>query len=116
MPNLDGPEIFRRLRACGTDLPWYLILLTVRGSKEDISEGLGAGADYLAKPFVPREPGAGIDVGSRIVALQEHLAGKVEELELALHQLRTLRGIVPICATCKKTAMTLAIGIKLRLT
>lgn len=103
MPGLDGPEVCRRVRACETDQPPYLILLTVREAKKDISEGLHAGADdYLAKPFDALELGARIDVGSRIIALQERLAGKVRELRAALGQIRTLRGIVPICAGCKK--------------
>jgi DNA-binding response OmpR family regulator len=103
MPHLDGPEVCRRTRARETDHPPYLILLTVRGSKKDISEGLRAGADdYLAKPFDPLELGARIEVGSRIIALQDRLASQVSELQEALRQIKTLRGIVPICAGCKK--------------
>lgn len=103
MPDLDGPEVCRKVRARETDQPPYLILLTVRGGKKDISEGLHAGADdYLAKPFDPSELGARIEVGNRILALQDRLAGKVIELQDALNQIKTLRGIVPICASCKK--------------
>lgn len=103
MPGLDGAEVCRRLRALETDQPPYLILLTVRGSKKDISEGLHAGADdYLAKPFDPSELGARIEVGNRIIALQDRLTGKVRELQDALGQIKTLRGILPICASCKK--------------
>ena len=34
--------------------------------------------------------------------MQDMLAAKVQELRRALEQIRTLRGIVPICANCKK--------------
>jgi hypothetical protein len=34
--------------------------------------------------------------------MQEALAAKVAELRLALEHIKTLRGIVPICANCKK--------------
>ena len=36
------------------------------------------------------------------VEMRDALASKVEELPQALDQIKTLRGIVPICASCKK--------------
>ncbi len=49
MPDLDGLEVCRRLRA-GGDVP--ILLLTARDSIEDRVEGLETGADdYLVKPF-----------------------------------------------------------------
>jgi phosphoserine phosphatase RsbU/P len=103
MPGLTGPDVCRRVRARETDRPPYLILLTARGEKKDVSEGLHAGADdYLAKPFDPVELTARVEVGYRMLTLQDRLAGKVQELQDALAQIKTLRGIVPICANCKK--------------
>ena len=103
MPELDGPEVVRRVRARPTDQPPYLIMLTTKGEKADIIAGLQAGAnDYLAKPFNPGELRARVEVGRRMVELQATLAAKLEELRLALNQIKTLRGIVPICASCKK--------------
>jgi DNA-binding response OmpR family regulator len=102
MPEMDGPEVVRRLRARPTDRPPYLIILTSRGKKADIITGLEAGAnDYLAKPFDPGELYARIEVGRRMIELQETLATRIEELRQALDQVKTLRGIVPICANCK---------------
>jgi DNA-binding response OmpR family regulator len=103
MPEFDGPEVCRRVRQGKINHPPYLILLTSRDDKNSVSEGLQAGADeYLAKPFNPIELAARIDVGIRIITLQDGLAHKVSELEEALRQIKTLRGIVPICAGCKK--------------
>jgi len=103
MPEMDGPEVVRRLRALQTDRPPYIIMLTARGEKADIVAGLDAGAnDYLAKPFDPGELRARVEVGRRMVEMQDTLAAKVEELRQALDQIKTLRGIVPICANCKK--------------
>ena len=52
MPLIDGAEVCRRIRK-QVNLPrLYLILLTVRDSKQDIALGLDAGADdYITKPF-----------------------------------------------------------------
>lgn len=103
MPEMDGAEVVRLVRACPTDSPPYIIMLTSRGEKADIIAGLEAGAnDYLAKPFDPGELRARIEVGRRMVEMQEALAAKIEELRLAFDQIKTLRGIVPICANCKK--------------
>ncbi|MCX5819363.1 MAG: response regulator transcription factor [Deltaproteobacteria bacterium] len=103
MPEIDGPEVIRRVRALQTDRPPYIIMLTTKGDKADIIAGLEAGAnDYLAKPFDPGELRARIEVGRRLVEMQDALAAKVEELRQAFDQIKTLRGIVPICANCKK--------------
>jgi two-component system OmpR family response regulator len=53
MPEMDGLEVCRRLRA-ETDLP--LIFLSSKGDEVDRIVGLELGGDdYLAKPFSPRE-------------------------------------------------------------
>jgi DNA-binding response OmpR family regulator len=103
MPGIEGIEICRRLRATpGFELV-YVILLTSRGDKEDLSDGLAAGAnDYIAKPFDPVELEARVRVGERMVNLQSSLAARVTELEAALGEVRALQGLLPICSYCKK--------------
>jgi two-component system response regulator MprA len=50
MPDVDGLEVCRRLRAGGERLP--VLMLTARDAVEDRIDGLDAGADdYLVKPF-----------------------------------------------------------------
>ncbi len=50
MPNLDGFEVCRRLRALGNRTP--ILILTARDSEEETIRGLDLGADdYLVKPF-----------------------------------------------------------------
>lgn len=54
MPELDGLETCRRLRAAGDDLP--VLMLTARVEVGDRILGLDVGADdYLAKPFALEE-------------------------------------------------------------
>src|SRR5450631_4235654 len=51
MPGLDGVELCRRARAEPRLKTLYLMLLTSRGSREHLLEGLQAGAnDYISKP------------------------------------------------------------------
>ena len=48
MPGIDGIELCRRIRKAPLLSPVYLILLTSRTSRQDVVEGLEAGADdYL---------------------------------------------------------------------
>lgn len=50
LPDINGIEICRRLRAARNFVP--ILLLTALGSTENVVTGLNAGADdYLAKPF-----------------------------------------------------------------
>ena len=103
MPKMDGPELCRRIRQTPMTSSMYVILLTAKGMREDIVAGLDAGADdYLVKPFDHGELRARVDVGRRIVELQQSLADRVHELEEALSQVRSLHGLLPICAYCKK--------------
>ena len=103
MPKLDGIEVCRRLRAEGKTTAMYLILLTARGNKQDIVSGLESGADdYIIKPFEKDELLARVQAGQRILGLQSELNNKVEELQDAIAQVKTLQGIIPICAHCHK--------------
>ena len=103
MPEVDGVEICRRVRALPTATPPYLILLTARSGKADVVAGLDAGAnDYLAKPFDNTELRARVRVGAQILELQGNLAARVNDLEAALSQVKQLQGLLPICSYCKK--------------
>lgn len=82
MPGMDGLKICRRLREAEKMV--YIILLTARGTKENIIEGLRAGADdYLVKPFHAEELHARILVGLRVMTSQGTLADRVHALEVA---------------------------------
>jgi two-component system, OmpR family, response regulator len=54
LPDLDGLEVTRRLRADGVRVP--ILFLTARDALEDKVAGLGAGGDdYVTKPFALAE-------------------------------------------------------------
>ena len=103
MPGMEGSEVCLRAREKATNQFLYMILLTAKGRKEDIVEGLTAGADdYIIKPFDRSELKARINAGERILRLQAELATRVKELELALANVKLLQGLLPICCYCKK--------------
>jgi sigma-B regulation protein RsbU (phosphoserine phosphatase) len=103
MPGMDGLEVCRRIRKMPSSTPPYLILLTAKGGREDLVTGLEAGAnDYVTKPFNREELRARVQVGVRMVELQQSLADRVKALEEALARVKQLQGLLPICSYCKK--------------
>lgn len=103
MPGLDGLQVCQKIRAIPTSCPTYIMLVTSKGQNTDIVAGLQAGADdYVAKPFDREELRARVQVGVRVVELQQRLAERVRELETALAHVKHLNGLLPICAYCKK--------------
>ncbi|MBI9082749.1 MAG: diguanylate cyclase [Desulfobacterales bacterium] len=84
MPEMDGLEVLRRVRALPGDRPPYILMLTTKTDKAEIIAGLDAGAnDYLAKPFDVGELRARVEVGRRMVEMQDALA---ESREVLAHE------------------------------
>jgi two-component system OmpR family response regulator len=84
LPDIDGIEVLRRLRAAGQDVP--VLMLTALGTVEHRVGGLDAGADdYLGKPFAFGELLARLRALGRRPARQEPqrlMAGDIELDEL----------------------------------
>lgn len=103
MPEMEGPELCKKVREHFDKEYVYLIILSARQGMDHLIEGLGAGADdYVTKPFVGRELRSRIDVGVRVIGLERMLATKVSQLEKALNDVKQLRGLLPICSYCNK--------------
>lgn len=75
MPQLTGPELCRKISAELDRELFYILMLTAKGEREDLIEGLNAGADdFVAKPWNNEELRARINVGHRVLKLQEQAA------------------------------------------
>jgi putative two-component system response regulator len=71
MPEMDGVELCRRIRAADSGGYVYVILLTARNSQQDTVEGLSAGADdFMPKPFNPTELMLRVRIGERVLSLE----------------------------------------------
>lgn len=72
LPDLDGFEVTRRLRADGIGVP--VVFLTARNEVSDLVAGLGVGGDdYVAKPFSLAE------IVARTKAILRRVRADVEE-------------------------------------
>lgn len=89
MPEMDGPELCRRVRAAGRARYTYLLMLTAMSGKGRYLEGMAAGADdFITKPFDEDELAARLHVAERVLGLQ----GEV----------KTLEGLLNLCSYCRE--------------
>jgi DNA-binding response OmpR family regulator len=89
MPEVDGLELTRRIRAEQRPRYTYIIMLTAMGGKEGYLEGMQAGADdFLTKPVDADTLNARLRVAERLLGLQE--------------QVTQMEDLLPICAYCKR--------------
>ncbi len=81
MPEMDGVTLCRKVRSSESPGYIFFIMLTARDTKEDLVEGMDAGADdFIAKPFNKEELYARIKAGERILKLEEDLADRNKAL------------------------------------
>jgi two-component system, cell cycle response regulator len=74
MPDMDGLDLCRYVRHRHNERYVYVILLSVRGSKQDVLLGLAAGADdYVVKGAPTEELMARIAIGRRITHVETSL-------------------------------------------
>jgi two-component system cell cycle response regulator len=81
MPGLTGPEVCKQIRQRAREPYTYTLLLTSKSQKEDLIEGMEAGADdYITKPFDQHELQVRLRAGTRLVDLQAELLAAREAL------------------------------------
>lgn len=82
MPDIDGLELCRRVRAGERADFTYIILLTARSGKSHYLEAMQAGVDdFITKPFEKDELAARVHVAERILRLHENLRAANTDLE-----------------------------------
>jgi AmiR/NasT family two-component response regulator len=107
MPVMDGIEATRLIQQ---ECPTPVVVVTAHESPGLVNQVSQAGAGaYLVKPPLASEIDRAIKVARarfedmfELRRLNRELADRNQELEQALEQIQTLRGLIPICAECKK--------------
>ncbi len=90
MPEIDGIELCRRVRAHADGDRTYLIMITARAQPEDLEHVLDAGADdYLPKPVTPADVLARL----RIALKRMESAARRRDAEDGLRRARYLAGV-----------------------
>jgi phosphoserine phosphatase RsbU/P len=89
MPEMDGLELCRKIRATPERPYTYFILQTVRQGRDAYLEAMDAGVDdFITKPVGAPELTARLRVAQRILGLREELL--------------TLEGLLSVCTYCKR--------------
>lgn len=102
MPIMDGIEGTRKIKAAPefTDIP--VLMITGDTSNESLQAAYEAGAvDYITKPFKKGELLARVRSFLKLKAEIDARKTREKELKKALAQIKTLKGFIPICASCK---------------
>jgi len=103
MPGMNGYEVCRQLKGDVATRSSGIIIVTSHQEQSFLKKAsqLGVSA-FLTKPPKAREIERAITIAlARHGDLQE-LRRLNTELKKALEEIKTLRGIIPICASCKK--------------
>jgi AmiR/NasT family two-component response regulator len=100
MPALSGIEAARRIqKRC----PLPIVMLTAHESMDLVRQASDAGVGaYLVKPPNVREIERAITIALARFDDMVELRRLNAQMEAALAQVRTLRGLLPICASCKR--------------
>jgi DNA-binding response OmpR family regulator len=110
LPGVDGLEACRKIMATEwlRDIP--IIVITAKTDEKDLLAAFAAGAmDYIRKPVNPVELVARVSSALTLKeertarkAREQELLMRTQELEQALREVKVLRGLIPICAKCKR--------------
>jgi CheY-like chemotaxis protein len=96
----DGIQVAERLRAEGRI---GIIFLSAHSTDDMLTRAkLTEPLAYLLKPYQERELKIAIDVALYKRQAERVREELIRELERALAEVKTLRGLIPICAWCRK--------------
>jgi PleD family two-component response regulator len=117
MPDMDGYEVCQRLKAdeCTRDIP-VLFISALSETEDKVKAFTAGGVDYVTKPFQAAEVLARVQTHLALRTLYRQLQTanrtleernlelevRYAELAQALSTIKTLSGIVPICAWCRR--------------
>ena len=103
MPEMNGFEVCERFKADAELKEIPVIFISALTETEDkVKAFTVGGVDYVSKPFQFEEVNSRVETHLRLRRQQLELEKERRRLQQALDEIRTLRGLVPICAYCKK--------------
>ena len=117
MPGMDGYQVCRTLKSEKRTADIPVIFITAKTQDVDIIRGFDAGAvDYITKPFNPAELSARVKTHLELEKARQIIARQAEELawtnkrlvekntrlQQAIDEIEALKGLLPVCSSCKK--------------
>ena len=103
MPVVDGFEVCRQLKQDKETAGIPIIFISALNETiEKVKAFSLGGVDFITKPFKSEEVLARVNTHLTLRYLQLELEEKNAELQKAMDEIKTLRGFIPICASCKR--------------
>lgn len=103
MPGMNGFETCKRIKENERRASIPVIFMTALDDVADKLAGFGAGGvDYITKPFQRVEVLARINTHVALRKKDQERNRLIAELKEALDQVKTLSGLLPVCAKCQK--------------
>ncbi len=103
MPGMDGFETCKQLKSDPATAEIPIIFVTAKKEVEDIVNGFrSGGVDYISKPFRQEEMQSRVSTHIRLRKMALAQERLIKQLNDALAEVNTLRGLLPICSYCKK--------------
>jgi sigma-B regulation protein RsbU (phosphoserine phosphatase) len=103
MPDVNGLEACRLIKSDPrlADVP--IIIVTAMTDADSLRQAFAGGAiDYIRKPILAVELVARVNTVLTMMYEMSRRKRHEHELEVAMRELKALRGCAPICASCKR--------------
>ena len=103
LPDGDGFSLAEDILSVHSERYLPIIFITARAHLADKVKGFqSGGVDYITKPFDEAEVSVRVKTHVELKLARERQAVLIQQLQQALEEVKQLRGIIPICAHCKK--------------
>jgi response regulator RpfG family c-di-GMP phosphodiesterase len=103
MPEMDGYDVCIQLKTSPRTKSIPVIFITTMDQEANEEKGLNLGAiDYITKPISPAIVRARVHNHLELKFVAEEREKLIHELQNAMAEIKTLSGLLPICARCKK--------------
>jgi CheY-like chemotaxis protein len=111
MPDMDGVEACRRIKAVPAYAHTPLIMVTARDPKDFLQAAFDAGAgDYIRKPVESVELLARVKAAFKLKqevdarrSWEEEVTKTISDLDRTLREIQALQQLIPVCPACKKS-------------
>ncbi len=111
MPDMDGVEACRRIKAIDAFAGIPIIIVTAKDQRDFLQAAFDAGAtDYIRKPVERVELLARVKATLKLKReteernhWEQELTQVISELDRTLRDMATLQQLIPVCPSCKKS-------------
>ena len=111
MPDMDGVEACRRIKAVDAFAGIPIIIVTARNQKDWLQAAFDAGAtDYIRKPVEQVELLARVKSAFKLKQetdarknWEQEVTKTITDLDRTLRDIATLQQLIPVCPSCRKS-------------